>query len=355
MITHRFIDMHGDRQIGLITLDNPASLNALTDEMVNSIHQLLTDWAADDRVVAVLMHGAGDRAFCAGGDIRSLYHGYDPTTFPNPVAERFFSTEYDLCKKINSYAKPIIVWASGIVMGGGMGLAVPSSHRIVTETTMMAMPEVMIGLFPDAGGSYFLGQMPDRIGLFLGLTGARFNGADALALGVADYAMASDGFDRLVKALTAAQWGDDAAANHQMLDRLIGSIEGRTALSAGWLLAHRDEIVSIMQTPSLKEFDAIAKDAQTQRSDYVAGAFDQYAKGSPTSAAIAWHLHHLVDGMDFDAVMDLEYRVAIHAAHRGEFAEGVRALLIDKDKRPNWRYTLDDMPEDYAQSHTVPW
>lgn len=355
MITHRFIDMHSDRQIGLITLENPASLNALTDEMVKSIHQLLTDWAADDRVVAVLMCGAGGRAFCAGGDIRSLYHGYDPTTFPNPVAEQFFSTEYDLCKKINSYAKPIIVWASSIVMGGGMGLAVPSSHRIVTETTMMAMPEVMIGLFPDAGGSYFLRQMPDRIGLFLGLTGARFNGADALALGVADFAMASDGFDRLVEALITADWCDDAAANHRMLDRVIGDLEDRTVLSAGWLMAHRDEIVQIMQASSLTAFDEDAKDGKLKRSDYVAEALDNYAKGSPTSAAIAWHLHHLVDGMDFDAVMDLEYRVAIHAAHRGEFAEGVRALLIDKDKRPNWRYTLDDMPEDYAKSHTVPW
>lgn len=355
MITHRFIEVDSAQQIGVITLNNPKSLNALTYEMVQSIHQHLTDWAADDRIVAVLMHGAGDKAFCAGGDIRGLYYGYDPTTFPNPVAERFFGTEYDLCKKINSYNKPIIIWGSGIVMGGGMGLAVPSSHRIVTEATMMAMPEVTIGLFPDAGGSYFLGQMPDRIGLFLGLTGARFNGADALALGVADFAMASDSFDQLIDALAAAQWCDDAATNHQMLNQLIGSIEDRGVLPSGWLLAHRDEITQIMQASSLKEFDAIAKDTQIKRSDYVARALDQYAKGSPTSAAIAWYLHHRIDGMDFDAVMDLEYLVAIHCADRGEFAEGVRALLIDKDKRPKWRYTLADMPKDYAKSHTIPW
>lgn len=353
MIVHRFIDINDTQQLGVIEINNPKSLNALTYDMVDNIHKLLTDWACDNKVLAVLLYGAGDKAFCAGGDIRGLYHGYDPTVFPNPVAEKFFGTEYALCKQIKSYAKPIIVWASGIVMGGGMGLAVPSSHRIVTETTMMAMPEVAIGLFPDAGGSYFLNQMPDRIGLFLGLTGARFNAADALALGVADFAMASDGFDELIETLTAATWADEALDNHQMLDRLLASIEKRTALQAGWLMNHRDEIVQIMQAQTLTEFDAIAKAQNTTHSDYVRQAFDHYAKGSPTSAAIAWHLHHQAFGMDFESVMDLEYVVAMHCAHRGEFAEGVRALLIDKDKQPHWRYTLDDIPEGYAESHTV--
>lgn len=355
MIIHRFIEINDTQRLGVITLDNPKSLNALTEQMVAEITALLTEWAADDRVMAVLMHGAGDRAFCAGGDIRSLYHGYDPKTFPNPVAERFFGIEYALCKQIHSYAKPVIVWASHIVMGGGMGLAVPCSHRIVTETTMMAMPEVAIGLFPDAGGSYFLHHMPDRIGLFLSLTGARFDGADALTLGVADFGMPSDGMADLIDALTAATWHDEAALNHQMLDQLIGSIEDRAILAEGRLLPHYDEIAELIKVRSLMDFDAIARDTDAGRSEYVAEALAGYTKGSPTSAAIAWHLYHRVDGMSFEAVMDLEYLVAIHCAHRGEFAEGVRALLIDKDKNPNWRYTLHDMPDGYAQSHCEPW
>lgn len=348
-----FLAINDTQRIGTILLNRPEALNAQNLQMVTTTKSLLDEWAEDDSVVGVLIRGAGDKAFCAGGDIRGLYHSHDPEVFPNPTAQAFFTTEYGLCKQIKSYIKPIIVWASGIVMGGGMGLAVPSSHRIVTETTMMAMPEVSIGLFPDAGGSYFLKHMPNKIGLFLGLTGARFNAADALALGVADFSMASGDFDLLIQALTTAEWTDDAAKNHDMLNSLLADLENTDVLPEGWLLPHRDEIEKISQVDSLLEFDALAKAGSDI--DYIQKAFDTYTAGSPTSAAIAWHMANQVTGMSFDDVMDLEYIVAIHCSHNGEFAEGVRALLIDKDKNPKWRYTLESLPDGYIESHFKAW
>ena len=138
-IIHQFITINEHQRIGEIILDNPKSLNAQTYDMVKTTSELLSTWADDASVVAVLMRGAGQKAFCAGGDIRGLYHAYNSEIFPNPEPLKFFRVEYGLCKQINSYAKPIIVWASGIVMGGGMGLATPCSHRIVSETTMMAV------------------------------------------------------------------------------------------------------------------------------------------------------------------------------------------------------------------------
>lgn len=349
-----FLMTHDKRRIATITLNRPDALNALNLEMVAAIQACLDKWAIDDSVAAVLLCGAADKAFCAGGDIRGLYHGYNPKIFPNPTAKAFFSTEYALCKQIKSYAKPIIVWADGIVMGGGMGLAVASSHRIVTQTTMMAMPEISIGLFPDAGGSYFLRHMPNKIGLFLGLTGARINGTDALALGVADFGMASDDFDVLIQVLTTADWSDDATKNHQMLNALLGQLHHNHTLPTGWLLPHRDEIERMMQQAGdLAAFDTLAR--LGSNIEYIQQAFKTYIAGSPTSAAITWHMANQVENMSFDEVMDLEYIVAIHCAHNGEFAEGVRALLIDKDKNPQWQYTPDTLPDGYIKSHFKAW
>lgn len=349
-----FLMTHDQRRIATITLNRPDALNALNLEMVVAIQACLDEWVIDDSVAAVLIYGAADKAFCAGGDIRGLYHSYNPKIFPNPTAKAFFSTEYALCKQIKSYAKPIIVWADGIVMGGGMGLAVASSHRIVTQTTMMAMPEISIGLFPDAGGSYFLRHMPNKIGLFLGLTGARINGTDALALGVADFGMASDDFDVLIQGLTTAAWSDDAAKNHQMLNALLGQLHHSHTLPTGWLLPYRDEIERMMQQAGdLAAFDTLAR--LGSNIEYIQQAFKTYIAGSPTSAAITWHMANQVENMSFDEVMDLEYIVAIHCSHNGEFAEGVRALLIDKDKNPQWQYTPDSLPDGYIKSHFKAW
>ena len=350
-----FIELNDGYKIGVITLNNPDSLNAQTLEMVRETSALLSLWQDDVHIVAVLFRGMGEKAFCAGGDIRGLYHHYNDQEFPNPLALQFFVTEYGLCKQIKAYPKPCIVWASGIVMGGGMGIATPCSHRIVTQTTMMAMPEVAIGLFPDAGGSYFLKHMPDRLGLFLGLTGARFNGADALALGVADYAMDSADFDILITALSSLAWTDNRSDNETLLNNCLDKLSNPTLLGDGWLLPNRAQASALVVVDSLQDFDRLARSGQYDDNEYIAKALASYRQGCPTSAGLAWQIHHKVDGYSFNQVMDMELIVALYCCHFGEFAEGVRALLIDKDKNPKWHYTIDTLPQSHLDVHFVPW
>lgn len=351
-IKQGYITLNHGKKIGVITLDNPKSLNAQNLEMVKQSSQLLQQWATDDDLLAVIIRGEGEKSFCAGGDIRSLYHAYDPAIFPNPTALEFFRHEYGLCQQIGHYAKPIIVWASGIVMGGGMGLATPASHRIVTQSTMMAMPEIGIGLFPDAGASYFLKKMPDKMGLFFGLTGARFNGADALKLGMADFAMASDDYDKLIIALQQADWQENP--NHHTVSKILTTLHDERVLGEGWAWEQKQLIDELMTASSLQEFSSLIGLEKYQNNAYLAQAIQNYQAGSPTSAALAWEIFH-DKPMTFDEALAMELVVAVRCCHYGEFYEGVRALLIDKDKQPKWRYTLDTLPKSHIKEHFVAW
>ena len=165
----------GGMRVAVATLDAPKSLHALTLDMVRLLDGALQRWAFDPSIACVVLQSSTDKAFCAGGDVRSLRAAVlaEPQAMPNAVAQAFFSEEYRLDHRIHTYSKPLLVWGGGIVMGGGLGLMAGASHRVVTETTRIAMPEISIGLFPDVGGSWLLPRMPGRSGLFLGLTGAR--------------------------------------------------------------------------------------------------------------------------------------------------------------------------------------
>ena len=189
-VTIQELSCHSDFNIGYIQLNSPKTLNALSLEMITCIYSKLLSWQNDQNIVAVFIEGAGDKAFCAGGDVVSLYHdlAYDSPDEQNTnSAQNYFTQEYQLDFLIQQYKKPIITWGNGIVMGGGVGLMVGASHRIVTENTKLAMPEVTIGLFPDVCGSYFLNKMPNNLGLFVGLTGAMLNAEDAIYSGLANY------------------------------------------------------------------------------------------------------------------------------------------------------------------------
>nr|WP_255016962.1 enoyl-CoA hydratase/isomerase family protein [Psychrobacter sp. PraFG1]UTT87740.1 enoyl-CoA hydratase/isomerase family protein [Psychrobacter sp. PraFG1] len=205
------IQIKQDLQIGLITLNREKSLNALSTTMCQMMSDKLTEWEEVDNLVAVVIRGAGERALCAGGDIRQLYQArqqWDKEGIAPPEAIDFFASEYHLDTQMHEYHKPIIIWGSGIVMGGGMGILSSSSHRIVTETTRAAMPEVNIGLFPDATGSWFLQRFPAKTGLFMGLTGADANANDALLCNLADFKMSSQDFDAMLQSLCDADWSE---------------------------------------------------------------------------------------------------------------------------------------------------
>src|SRR5690554_6159952 len=215
-------DTADGHKIGIATLNSERSLNALSLAMIDALEPQLEAWANDDSIVCVWLEGAGEKAFCAGGDIVAMYKAAKDLP-KEPVAEvvDFFTREYRLDYRIHTYPKPLVVWGDGFVMGGGMGLMNGASHRIVTERSRLAMPEISIGLYPDVGGTYFLSRLPEGMGLFLGLTAAQVNAADALWLGMADLALASDQKESTLHSLAAIPWTESVEVNQGLITAVL--------------------------------------------------------------------------------------------------------------------------------------
>lgn len=355
--------------IGEIMLNSPKSLNALSADMCGLMSAQLSQWQNDDKVVAVLLRGSGDKAFCAGGDIRKLYDSMlDNPPMPNPYATDFFGSEYALYRQMHFYNKPIILWGNGIIMGGGMGLMAACSHRIVTDSTKFAMPEISIGLFPDASGSWFLQRMPAKSGLFLGLTGALCNGNDAKFAGLAEYAVGSDDYQQVINALLAAPWrAMPSEANilysdaHRVADHCLAELQqcSNAELKPSKLAEHWQTIETIMVSGGLREIDALLQDdenlaqldADFAADNWVQRALSTYRQGCPVTACLTYELYHRVKDFSLEQILYLEANVAVHCADNPDFKEGVRALLIDKDKSPNWSRTLEECLDDAGQAY----
>ena len=359
--------------IGIMTLNMPKSLNALSVEMCQLLSQQLEQWQADEQVVALLLKGAGDKAFCAGGDIRKLYDSMSSDApLPNPYATEFFGHEYRLYRQMHFYPKPLILWGDGIIMGGGMGLMAGCSHRLVTERTRFAMPEVTIGLFPDASGSWFLQRMPAKTGLFLGLTGAMCNGSDALLSNLAEYAVASSDYDTVIQGLKQSNWQlladstdkfhNDSA--HSIVSRALAA-QPVAELPPSKLATYWQPIQQLMNSGGLGDIDALLQsDAALEKIDtefandsWTQRAVDTYRHGCPVTAALTYALYYKVTDLSLEQVLYLEANVAVHCAANPDFREGVRALLIDKDRNPQWSRSLADClsseGQAYIQQHFV--
>ncbi|QYG05570.1 enoyl-CoA hydratase/isomerase family protein [Janthinobacterium sp. PAMC25594] len=352
-------DCPGGMKLGVITLDAPKSLHALTLEMIRAIDGALVRWAADDAIACVVLQSSTDKAFCAGGDVRSLRTAVveQPGVVPNPQALAFFTEEYRLDHRIHTYVKPLLVWGGGIVMGGGLGLMAGASHKVVTESTRIAMPEITIGLFPDVGGSWFLGRMPGRSGLFLGLTGAPMNAADALFAGLGDYFLRQEERAMVLDALALAQWQVDAPANHQQLSRLLRGLSAPASmLPVSEVRANFDAIAALTQAPTLSEVVA-AIAAYDGDSAWLQKAAHSLHKGAPTSAALVWAMRERTLHLSLAQVFQLELIVAVQCCAHADFSEGVRALLIDKDNAPQWQpANLADVSAAYLNEYfTAPW
>lgn len=359
--------------IGVMTLNAPKSLNALSVEMCQLLAKQLEQWQNDDQVVALVLKGAGDKAFCAGGDIRKLYDSMSTSApLPNPYATEFFGHEYSLYRQMHFYPKPLILWGDGIIMGGGMGLMAGCSHRLVTERTRFAMPEVTIGLFPDASGSWFLQRMPAKTGLFLGLTGAMCNGSDALLANLAEYAVASSDYDAVIQGLKQSNWQSLADSTDKFHNDSAHSIVSRALaaqpvaeLPPSKLATYWQPIQQLMNSGGLGDIDALlqsdealakldtdfANDSWTQR------AVETYRHGCPVTAALTYALYRKVTDLSLEQVLYLEANVAVHCAANPDFKEGVRALLIDKDRNPQWSRSLAECisseGQEYIHQHFV--
>lgn len=305
--------------VGLITLNRPKALNALTHAMAVAMHVTLKDWAHDDAVTCVVIQGAGERAFCAGGDIRTLY---DSGKAGTPYALEFYRDEYLLNAAIKHYPKPYVALLRGFVMGGGVGVSVHGSHRIADESMLFAMPETGIGLFPDVGGSYFLPRCPGEIGMYLGLTGARLRTADALYAGVATHFVPAGKREALLSAMADGKVPDMAM---QGLCETVPDV---------FLTEHREKIDRIFGGSSVGD---ILSALDADRTDWAADAARTIRAKSPTATKLAFRQIREGAKLSFDDCMRMEFRMVTRVIAGHEFYEGVRATIIDKDGAPKWK------------------
>ncbi|QDO85055.1 enoyl-CoA hydratase/isomerase family protein [Shewanella psychropiezotolerans] len=346
------------KQIGVMTLNMEQALNSINLEMVQLMFAQLTRWQDDDAIAMVMLDGAGEKAFCAGGDVRAIY--YASVATPGELTEQateFFEQEYRLDYLIDTYAKPILVWGTGIVMGGGLGLMMGASHRVVTERSRIAMPEVTIGLYPDVGGSYFLNRMPGKLGLFLGLTAYNMNAADAKYVGIANHYIQDDDKQPLLDSLACLNWGDDTEVNHSLLSDELNRTGAKASagLAKGQLETHKDDIDALM-SGSLNEIMARVGELKLKES-WLARPIKTMLSGSPISLQLIYRQAHL--GIDFSLaeIFRFELGLSVNCCALGDFSEGVRALLIDKDRNPQWKFNqVADVPTSLIeQMLSSPW
>jgi enoyl-CoA hydratase/carnithine racemase len=339
----------GDCQVAFATLNAAPSLNALSLEMAEQLLAQLRAWRADPAIACLVLQGAGDKAFCAGGDIVALYEWL--THDDLAAVERYFIQEYTLDYYLHSYPKPVLCWGQGIVMGGGLGLLVASSHRVVTESSRLATPEVAIGLYPDVGASWFLPRMPGRIGLYVGLTGTHLSAADALFTSLADYFLPNSEHERLFERLLTIAWTDSPRANHQALSRLLRDYRDKHTLPVSQVRSHFDLISEITDYDSVEEI-LHALESRARGEVWLQRAAQTLRAGSPTSAKVIFEIYRRAPRLSLKEAFALELAVTMQCARHPDFREGIRARLIDKDNQPRWSPpTLAQVSDSYVEEH----
>ncbi|WP_022727288.1 enoyl-CoA hydratase/isomerase family protein [Fodinicurvata sediminis] len=335
-------------RIGMVTLDRPKALNALTLGMIEALHAKLEEWREDSVVQAVVIRGTGPKAFCAGGDVRAVY---DAGREGSDLTQRFFHQEYSLNRTIKHYPKPFVALLDGITMGGGMGVSIHGRYRIATEKTLMAMPETAIGFFPDVGGSYFLSRLQEPVGLYLALTGARLDAADALHTELATHYIPSDRLEEVVHQLSALDIVEDEpwTWDAQVAEVLVrhSDVPGDSTLAGD----HRE----IERHFGQESVGAVMDSLREDNSDWANEHFDTLQKRSPTSLIISFEELRRAANLDFDSCMRMEYRMSQACMAGHDFYEGIRAVLVDKDHAPKWvPADLTEVTQEMVQAHFRP-
>ena len=317
-------------RVGHLTLNRPAGLNALTLDMVRSLRRQLDLWADDPEVVAVVLNGEGPKGFCAGGDIRSLYDSYKAG---DTLHEAFFVEEYALDLVIHRYRKPTLVLMDGFTLGGGMGLAQGCDLRVVTERSRLGMPEVGIGYFPDVGGSYFLSRLPGELGTYLGVSGNQIQAADALYCGLANWYVHSDALTALQQGLDTLRFGDHPLKDLQSLLASLGTqaVDGaplaqlRPVIDHFFALPDLQAIVEQLRTVSIGDSHA-----------WALATADVLDSRSPLAMAVTLEMLRRARHCSLEDCFAMELHLDRQWFQHGDIIEGVRALIIDKDKQPRW-------------------
>ena len=317
-----------DGPVGHILLNRPRALNALDLDMVDMMAAQLKSWKNDPAVKVVVVEGAGEKAFCAGGDIRGLYDAR--AVDDEDMLDAFYRREYHLNHAIANYPKPYVAMMDGITMGGGVGVSIHGRFRVVTERTMFAMPETGIGFFPDVGGGYFLSRCPGEIGMYLGLTGTRLKAADCLYAGLATHGVHADQVAAVKAALVQADYGSDSfAAVTEILTRFHAD------MGAASLVAQRDTIDQAFSAGSVAAiFDSLGRDDTAFNAD----CLKTLSGKSPTALCVSFDQIRQGRDMTLGEVLNMEFRLSQRMVRKPDLFEGVRAVIIDKDHAPKWQH-----------------
>ena len=358
-VLFQVLDTVDDMKVGIATLNAPRTLNGLSLDMCRRLSVQLREWEEDAAIALVVLNGAGEKAFCAGGDLHGLYKSMQDNAggqaWNNAYARDFFDVEYRLDYHIHTYAKPILCWGSGIVMGGGVGLFMGASHRVVSDTTRFAMPEISIGLFPDVGGTWMLARLPGGIGTFLALTGAQLGAGDCQLLGLADYTVGSTQLSTVLGAVQAQSWSSSRTENDIALRQLLLAQQLPQPLLEGPLQRHYALIRESCDGADLEAIGAKIASWSEHDDPWLKKAAATFMAGSPGSARLSFTLLNRVRLGSLADAFRQEYIVSLHCGKQGDFQEGIRALLVDKDKQPKWNpSTLAQATDTWVQQFFVP-
>jgi enoyl-CoA hydratase/carnithine racemase len=324
----------GAYRIGFININIARTLNALDLRMFETMESTLLEWRERADLVCVVLHSDSAKAFCAGGDVKALVTGLQNESGISMGVD-FFTREYFVDYLIHVYEKPILCWADGITMGGGIGIMNGASSRVVTERTAMAMPESAIGLFPDVGGTYFLNRLPEGLPLFLALTSGRFNGNDAVAIGLADQWIPSARKGQVLAGLKNLDWTPDGNTNKRILRNHLSFWAEPNAAGHSELMERQEVLQSLTCHASLEQIDS---ELRTWSGDdpWIINAIQGYLNASPTSVRAIFKQLSEGKSLSKRAVFLREWDMALNFCAASDFREGVRARLIDKDQKPRW-------------------
>jgi enoyl-CoA hydratase/carnithine racemase len=360
----------GLHRIGIMTLNSAKTMNAVDLEMVNLIDEILARWQADDGIVAMVMCGAGDKAFCAGGDIRQLYNSMQAKGDEHlKYADAFFHGEYSKNYRVHRFGKPLIAWGHGFVMGGGLGLFIGASHRVGTETLKLAWPEIRIGLFPDVAGSYYLSRLPFPLGHWMALTGSQMNAVDCKQIGLVDYCLSNSELSGLIEQLRHQPWQENKAMNNQYVRQLLNRTEQESnALFPASDLAQNQAIIEPIFAAMLQQhfislvdnksaLKAIAARINATDSDnaWFNQGRDNFNAGCPATAHLIMRQLQLGVNMTLKEVVQWELILALQSVRHPDFLEGIRALVVDKDFQPTWQHSsVEHVPEEWIEAMLTP-
>lgn len=343
--------------IGVVRLVREKPLNSLLLDTIDQLLDKILTWLTDDAIRCIILDSTSERAFCAGADITALYHSIiEMDGGDNPYAQDFFLHEYRLDHALHTADKPIVVWGNGIVMGGGLGLLGGCSHRIGTPTTRIAMPEITIGLFPDAGGTALLSALPDHLGIFAGLTGCQLSAGDGLELDLLDIIVEPARKVDILAGIARINWTGNPAQDRALVDQALEPL-GLKEPQPTALLNHRAFIRDLIDDCHASDdffvtFEAAAEDISDE---WLAQAFATYRSGSAITARVFLEQMRRAEGMSLEQMFQMELVIAYQCIRHRDFPEGVRALLIDKDRNPQWTYAAPgEVPDEVVEQHFEP-